>query len=64
MSSGHFAHEADDSSAVVAEFYLYTDCLDVEHYGHDGGILKFHFPCNVIRSGAQGHFSRTRVLSF
>ena len=52
MSPGHFAHVADDSRRVVAEFYLYLWCVDVEHNTQDGGILKFHFPCNVIRSGA------------
>ena len=53
MSPGHFAHEAGDSSALVAEFYLYIDCVDdVEHYAQDEGILIFHFPCNIIRSGA------------
>ena len=54
MSPGHFPHKADDSSAVVAEFYLYLWCVDVEHNAQYGGILKFHFPCNLIRSGAPG----------
>ena len=52
MISGRFKHEVNDSRAVVADFYCYIWCVDVEHYAQVGGILKFHFPCNNIRSGA------------
>ena len=55
MTSGHFEHEVNDSRAVVADFW----CVDVEHRAQIGGILKFHFPCNNIRSGARGTLGPT-----
>ena len=46
MISGHFKHEVNDSRAVVADFYYYIWCVDVEHRAQVGGILKFYFPRN------------------
>lgn len=49
MTPGHFKLEADDSRTVVADFYCYLCCVDVVHKPQDGGIVIFHFSCNIIR---------------
>ena len=41
MTSGHFEHEADDSRAVVADFYKYLCCADVDHNHQDRGIVIY-----------------------